>query len=318
LDAHEGVTSGSTGLPVRFRMDAAAHHSFFPLVDLIFRWLDVAPPRPWEGHALLDVLGHSPEYTARLPLFHGCRFEKITVGRRGWRERLHRLNPAVVAGDPDSIEALGETETRPRLVLTSAFALRADRRLALVRVLGCPVVEYYSAAEVGPMALRCPAGDGWHVLTPYVHLEAGPEGTLRVTDLRNRLVPMLRYEVGDRGAVEASVAPCACGLHTPRLLRLEGRRAVRFRRGDGGAWDPALLVPSLGRLPLREYDLTELDPGAVRLRYQALQPLPPRAVEALGARLRAVAGPEATLVLEHAREPWRAPGVKPRPFVERS
>lgn len=318
-DVYEGLTSGSTGQPVRFRMSGAAYHGMFPVVSLVRRWLRLPALRPGRGYALLDALGHSPEYGALLPLCGGLRFEKLTVGRPEWRSRLRRLRPQIVAGDPDSLAALLDTDVHPDLVLSSAFALPERLHADLVRHLGCPVVEYYSAAETGPLALRCPAGGGWHVLTPFVHVDAVPAPdtgeALLLTDLRNDALPLLRYAVGDRGRVEAEVADCVCGLHTPRIRALEGRTAVVFRRPDGGAWNPAQLGPSLGRLPVRDFELTELGAGRLRLRYHGPGPLDTRALEALGARVRAVAGEGMRLDAHFERDPFRAPGVKPRPFV---
>ena len=339
-DLYEGVTSGSTGQPVHYRMDGAAYHSFFPVVDLVLAWLDLPRARAARGFVLLDVLGHSPEYGAWLPMFHGLRFEKLTVGRGDWRGRLRGLRPQIITGDPDSLAALLETDVRPDVVLSSAFALPPPLHAALVRHLGCPVVEYYSAAEVGPIALRCPSGRGWHVLTPYVHVDAvpevavpeaavpevevaedacgaspeGPGRQLLLTDLRNETMPLLRYAVGDLGAVDLHVTDCPCGLSTPRILTLDGRSNVRFRRADGGVWNPAQLAPSLGRLNLLDFEVHETGPGLIRLRYRAEHGLSARDEAALQARLRAVAGDHSRLECEHARDPWRSPGVKPVPF----
>jgi hypothetical protein len=334
-DVQGGVTSGSTGEPLRFRMSAPAYLSFFPVVDLALAWYGVSRPRPGAGYVLLDALGHSPEYQTWLPLFHGLRFSKITVGRTKWRERLQAAAPAVVTGDPDALAALLSVDVRPRLVLSSAFALSPRLRAQLVSHLRCPVVEYYSAAELGPLALRCPADGGWHVLTPYVHLSTsapGASGTaavgdeavdhgsspgrLLVDDLRNDALWLLRYAVGDRGEVRPAVAPCACGLFTPRLLRFEGRAAVQFGTGsDAPPWDPARLAPSLGRLGVDEYQVLELAPGRVRLVYRGPVELDDRTCLDLGARLRAIAGRAVRLELERRPGPWRRPGEKPRPFV---
>jgi hypothetical protein len=327
-DVYEGVTSGSTGEPLRFRLSAAAYLSFFPVVDLVLAWYGQRTPRPGAGYVLLDALGHSPEYETWLPLFHGLRFSKITVGRTRWRERLRAAAPAVLTGDPDALSALLSVDVRPRVVLSSAFALPERLHAALVTHLRCPVVEYYSAAELGPLALRCPAGAGWHVLTPYASFStedgpadaagADPEAPSRlfVDDLRNEALFLLRYAVGDRGVVDPRVSPCACGLHTPRLSRFDGRAGVTFG-GHGGMprWDPTRLAPTLGRLPLDEYQLIETGPARVRLVHRGPGVLDERARADLGARLRAVAGAEVRFDFDPRTTPWRSPGEKPRPFV---
>lgn len=316
-DAYQGTTSGSTGEPVRYRMSAAAYHSFLPMVDLALA-LHQAPRRPRPGRggiALLDALGHSPEYGAWMPLFHATRFAKIGVQRPGWQARLRRLDPAVITGDPDSLAALLDAaDIRPGLVLSSAFAMPAALRDALRRHLGCPVVEYYSAQEIGPMALAGPDG-AWHVLTPYVWLDEHPlpgGGTsLLVTDLRNPLMPFIRYAVGDLGRL----APPRDGLHTPTIEGFTGRVRQRFTRPDGERFDPAGLAPSLARLPIDQYRLSQTALDRAELEHHGPRALTVAEVEALTARLSALADAPMQLTARRVETPLRAPGVKPRPFV---
>lgn len=316
-DAYHGCTSGSTGEPVRYRMAATAYHSFLPVVDLALA-LHRAPRRPRPGGggiALLDALGHSPGYGAWLPLFHGTRFEKITVTRPGWRDALRRLDPAVIVGDPDALAPLLDAAARPGLVLSSAFAMPAPLAADLRRHLGCPVVEYYSAQEVGPMALADGTGR-WRVLTPYVHLEthrlADGSPTLLVTDLRNPLMPLIRYAVGDLGRVAPDPGG---GLRAPVVEGFTGRVVQRFARPGGGRFDPAGLAPSLARLPLRQYRVSQSAPERATLEYFGPRPLTAAEVGALADRLSALAGARMALHARRVDAPLRAPGVKPTPFV---
>ncbi len=318
-DAYEGCTSGSTGEPVRYRMGAAAYHSFLPMVDLALVMHGATRrPRPGRGGiALLDALGHSPTYGAWMPLFHGTRFRKITVTAPRWRARLTALDPVVITGDPDSLAALLDMRPPPSpgIVLSSAFSLPADLADALRRHLDCPVVEYYSAQELGPMALADPAGR-WRVLTPYVHLEPHPlphgGSALLVTDLRNPLMPLIRYAVGDLGRIAADPGG---PLRTPVVDGFTGRVGQRFVAPGGRRFDPAGLAPSLARLPLRQYRVAQVAADRARLTYLAPRPLSDAEIAALAGRLSTLAGAPMRLEAHRAREPLRAPGVKPTPFV---
>ncbi len=51
----------------------------------------------------------------------------------------------------------------------------------------------------------------------------GESGSVIVTDLTNRAMPIIRYQVGDVAALSDRV--CACGRGLPLLERLEGREA---------------------------------------------------------------------------------------------
>jgi phenylacetate-CoA ligase len=54
-------------------------------------------------------------------------------------------------------------------------------------------------------------------------------------------MPLIRYEVGDSGALDPSDVPCACGRTLPKLLNLEGRLEDVLITKDGrrvGRLDP--------------------------------------------------------------------------------
>jgi phenylacetate-CoA ligase len=94
------------------------------------------------------------------------------------------------------------------------------------------VTNRYGCEEVSLIACECERHDGLHVNADGVHVEvlrdgrpAGPgePGSLVVTDLTNRAMPILRYQVGDVGVLAGRRCPCGRGL--PLLERLEGREA---------------------------------------------------------------------------------------------
>lgn len=72
---------------------------------------------------------------------------------------------------------------------------------------GAAVVGYNSLAETGPIAWRSPAD--WqrlHLLEGAVEPEQD-RGELLVTNLRNRLFPLVRYRTGDLATVEEPGSP---------------------------------------------------------------------------------------------------------------
>jgi phenylacetate-CoA ligase len=56
-------------------------------------------------------------------------------------------------------------------------------------------------------------------------------GRVVVTDLVNRAMPLIRYEVGDLATVRSG--PCACGRSLPRLGAVHGRITDILRTPDG-------------------------------------------------------------------------------------
>lgn len=87
---------------------------------------------------------------------------------------------------------------------------------------GGEVRENYGTAELGTIAFDCEHQRAQHLLGDlfYVELlrcgrpvEVGELGEVVITDLRNRVCPLIRYAVGDVGRWHAG--PCACGYAGP-------------------------------------------------------------------------------------------------------
>jgi len=318
-ELYRGTTSGSTGEPVRYAASGFQYLWYWAFVDFALRYMRRrARFIPFRTNvALLCALGHSPEYGDWLPLFHGARFRKVNVLAPGAPAQLARLAPAIITGDPDSLAPLLGVPLRPRLVLSSAFAMPPALRAALEAHLRCPVVEYYSAAETGMLAIACRAGRGYHVLTPAAHIEAIAWGAghheLLVTNLRNPCFPLIRYRIGDLGRLAHE--PCPCGLQAPRITELVGRTAEAFR-GRRGPFHPGGLQPLFARLPVRRFRVTEEAAGVYRVETDA--PLPSAGREVVDAGLaRLYGGPVEVHFAPTLTRP-SPPGVKPRPFVARA
>jgi phenylacetate-CoA ligase len=140
-----------------------------------------------------------------------------------------------------------------------------DRRL-LEEVFGCPVFDRYGCREVSVIASECPAHSGLHVNAECLYLEIetpegrardGEVGSVLVTDLLNRAMPLIRYRIGDLGAWATGECPCGRGL--PRLAALHGRSTDFLVGSDGRLVSGVFLAtyvvanrPSLGQVQIRQ------------------------------------------------------------------
>lgn len=320
-----GTSSGSTGEPVRFFMDGTSVH-FYPLFAR-FVWERLrlgALPRPGStGIVLLCTLPRSALFGAWMPLFRGTRFRKVHLAEPDALGTLERLATPIVTGDPDSLAGLaaaiesGAARVRPRLVLSSAFALEPALRARIAAATGAAVVDVWSMAETGPLAWRCgmDAEDRFHVLDAAAAVES-VDGELVVTNLRNRLFPLVRYRTGDLGEIEHVGGPaCVCGVRGPRIARFGGRIAARFTAAGGRRVDPAQLHPLLARLGVRQFRLEQLGPAETRLLWFGEAPaLDEAPIAALRRALDVLLGAPARLELARSAAPLTAPGEKPLPF----
>jgi len=94
----------------------------------------------------------------------------------------------------------------------------------------------------------------------------GMVGRLICTGMTNRDMPLIRYEVGDRGAVSPE-SGCECGRTLPILERIEGRVADNIVTADGRRifW----LNPVFYDLPIQEAQIIQETENDLRVRVVA-------------------------------------------------
>src|SRR5262249_56212786 len=97
------------------------------------------------------------------------------------------------------------TGIRQRGIITTAMVLHGFQRRLIEEVFGCPVTNRYGCEEVSLIACECERHDGLHVNAEGVYVEVlvegrparpGEAGSVVVTDLTNRAMPLLRSPVG--------------------------------------------------------------------------------------------------------------------------
>jgi phenylacetate-CoA ligase len=134
----------------------------------------------------------------------------------------------------------GFDDIRPHGIIATAMVLHAWQRRVIEEVLGCRVTNRYGCEEVSLIACEC-EHQGLHINADSVLVEVlrdgrparpGEAGNVVVTDLTNRAMPLIRYQVGD--VAVARERPCPCGRGLPLLERIEGREAdyVVTSRGE--------------------------------------------------------------------------------------
>lgn len=160
-----------------------------------------------------------------------------------------------------------------RGVRTISEVLAPATRALCAEVLGVPIVDTYSAQEVGYIALECPAHPHYHVQSERLLVEildergapcaVGETGRVVITDLHNFATPLLRYAIGDHATVGA---PCPCGRGLPVLTRIVGRRRNMLTYPDGRTVWPVFTVACRAAARYREIQLVQPAPDALRVR----------------------------------------------------
>ena len=164
----------------------------------------------------------------------------------------------------DYLHERGIDDIRPRGIITTAMVLHDWQRRRIEKVFRCPVTNRYGCEEVSLIACQCERHDGLHINADNVYVEIlrdgqparpGEAGSVVITDLSNRAMPLLRYHVGDVAVFDERRCPCGRGL--PLLKRLEGREADYVVTADGELISGisltenfALHVPGLAQLQI--------------------------------------------------------------------
>jgi phenylacetate-CoA ligase len=298
------ATSGSTGDPFRFVLDRRAmplvfashlfYDSWYGLDPLARSIRIMGPPArdPAPRGAPLPVRLRSA-LTAGLQR----RYERLTQRRLATfearpervRAAIEAFRPAYLLGYTGTLAAIADeflrTGYRPSrpldAVVTIAETLTPERRAVLERCFGAPIANRYGQREFKYWCAQSLPGDPMRFccnteLVVFETLRAdgsaaapGEVGRVVLTNLHNEVMPFLRYDTGDLGALGASSWPDGPGF--PMMNRLDGRTQEVLSTPSGRTIDATTLGHHLFVLrghvdAVRQYQLVQEGPDAVVLR----------------------------------------------------
>ncbi len=95
----------------------------------------------------------------------------------------------------------------------------------------CDVADQYGCYEVNSIAYECPCGN-MHVMSENVYVEMVEDDSICVTSLHNKVMPFIRYKVGDRGRLIYDIN-CQCGCKEPIIELYKGRENDWIYNEDG-------------------------------------------------------------------------------------
>ncbi len=152
-------------------------------------------------------------------------------------EALNSYAPAFLASYPTMLSLLADEAKAGRLRITPALLWSGGEYLSptaasdIEQSFNCPLINEYGASECMSIAFSCRKGwlhvnADWVILEPvdadYRPMPTGAASTtVLLTNLANRVQPVIRYDLGD--SVIAKPDPCTCGSPLP-AIRVEGRR----------------------------------------------------------------------------------------------
>ncbi|MDP1654404.1 MAG: hypothetical protein Q8L56_16965 [Rhodocyclaceae bacterium] len=299
-----GHTGGSTGKPLAFYYDEAKHEL---MRAGMLRSYMMSGWRP--GQKILNFWG------ARQDTVAGGVFGGETVGNfiaaektipahevserklHEWARFIQDYRPVLLQGYASILAALAryvvenqmEMPTSLSGVYSTAEVLDDSQREIMKRAFGCQVFNQYGSREIPNIACECRHGN-MHVFTDMVWLESLDE-RLIVTSLTNRLMPMLRYEIGDFGTLKDG--ECNCGSPFPLMEMGLCRQNDLILAPDGRRIHPSYFNRLLyGLTQIEQYQFVQNAAGKIILYVVAAAPLDDAVVATLRDSMRRDAGLE--------------------------
>jgi len=273
-------TSGSTGIPMticyskaeQLRRGAVCQCAFSDQGSGFFdKRLTVGILRPDATSRISKLFHVSYWFDRRCKVEDGISFAR-------------RFKPDVIHGLVSQLHVFalkvrreGVHDIRPRLIVAFGEMLSPQTRALLENTFHAPVRTLFAAWEFGFIATDCPDGSSYHLTSDDLVVEcikdgrpAGPgePGEIVVTGLTSRVMPFIRFSLGDIAALQDG--PCACGHPGPRLANLQGRCDDLIVRPDGEVFASFHANHPLYTQPgILQFRITQENLEAFRIEYEA-------------------------------------------------
>ena len=295
-------SSGSTGRPIEvattelvaaFGLAMTMRDHLWHRRDIEAKCVDIRTALP-KGKTPRDMRwGPAPDTGAlvrldvNLPLT--ALFDQLIAEDPGYLQ----CYPNTLLGLVERSVELGIIPKRLKEARTFGEAMTEGARAAVRERWGVPVVDIYSAIEIGAIAQQCPDNDNLHVQGEHVLVEVldadgapsgpGEVGRVVLTPLHNFAAPLVRYEIGDYAEVGK---PCPCGRGLAVLSRIVGRERDLIVLPDGDRFFPELQRGLPDVAAVRQYQLVQKDLDTMQFKYVVDQSLNAADRNALTAYLR--------------------------------
>ena len=234
------TTGGSTGEPLKLLRDVRFQAR--ALEWRLFRWWGIEPQAniatitrhvKSRGQSRRHAIQWWPSRRFQLDAFDMNR-SSVQHFLKQW----DRIKPDLMIGYVGAVAEVAriiETEcmqiSPPKAIAVTAAPLTPAQRDLIQSVFRAPVYDHYRSAEVPWIAGECLEQSGLHVFNDVRKLELldsdgkpAPDETIGdvvVSDLTNRVFPLIRYRLGDRTAYMSE--KCSCGVTFPRIRPVSGR-----------------------------------------------------------------------------------------------
>lgn len=250
------TSTGSTGMPVTVKANVATQFFWnaltvrdhlwrqhdFNKTYAVIRFTENPAAKPPNG-AIFENWGPA---TYRLVPTGKCFHLTISTAEEEVKW-LQKVNPHYLNCNPSTLREItryfalhGGVPSNLSMIHTNSEIVEPELRKLVKDVLGIPLIDTYSAKELGYLALQCTESEHYHIQSENVFIEILNEqgkpceidepGHVVATGLHNFSSPLIRYYVGDYAIPGES---CSCGRGLPVIKRVLGRQRNVLKMPDG-------------------------------------------------------------------------------------
>ena len=216
------------------------------------RWTGWEPGEPiaacWGNPCLPKTMKENFKQWLLQPMMYLDTMSVSEASVKTFVEEWRRVRPTLLYGHAHSIfvlaqhlKEMGINELRPKGILSTSMMLIPSERKVIEEVFGIRVIDRYGCEEVGLIGCECEKHEGMHLNIEHLFIEFlgeddqpvayGEPGRIVVTDLMNRAMPLIRYQVEDVGV--PTDRKCSCGRGLPLMESVAGRVADFLIKPDG-------------------------------------------------------------------------------------
>ncbi|MEM2583543.1 MAG: AMP-binding protein [Candidatus Thermoplasmatota archaeon] len=233
-------TSGSTGKPVSIYVD------FYTIIKALIALLRELKEYDikWMKDRMSIIADLSPDaieefYLRRCLPIKLKNLQILHVGEdvEKMAEKIEKFNPKFIGGYPSSLRAIAIIKRKkglkiePEVMASSGAVLDEYTKKYIEETFNARVYDVYGSTEAGPVAYECKRGN-YHLHYDMVHVEIVDEndnptdktGRIVVTKLYGNATPIIRYD-GLNDFITPIKNKCGCGINSPIIKRIEGRKA---------------------------------------------------------------------------------------------
>lgn len=331
-------TSGTTGTPLSLWIGRRALQQWYALFEARWRrWYGVSRKDRWAilgGQLIVPVQQTGPPYwvwNAGLNQLYLSVYHLSPERAQHYVAALHRYRVRYLWGYASAIHSLallmlqsGIAPPTLAAVISNAEPLFDFQRDAIGRAFGCPVWDTYGMTEMVSGASECATGN-MHLWPDAGILEIfsdvrdepmrpGGIGRIVCTGLINPDMPLVRYEIGDRGALASPGQECSCGRRLPILLSVDGRLDDAVITPDGrrvGRLDPVFKAD----MAIQEAQVIQESLTRLRVRVVPAQGYGEETAHTILTRLQQRVGDNMEILVEESDRIPRGPNGKFRMVV---